>query len=119
MSVPHSLTARLAEADAADLAVVDMSYRLSGRRVEQGGAPQIDVDEDALARAADIMGLQLAHHRLLGEPEGRVAARSRGLDELDRNLDAPISIGRRSGRGPSDMLGPQAQYNLGAVGGGG
>ena len=65
--------------------------------------------------AAHIMGLQLGHHRLLGEPEGRVAARPGRLDELDRRLDARIAVGGRSGAGAPDMLGPEAEDDLGAV----
>src|SRR5579885_1906292 len=49
---------------------------LAGAGIEEGGAAQVDVDRDPLARPAHVMGLQLRQQGLVRQPEAGVAART-------------------------------------------
>src|SRR5260221_14516275 len=83
--------------------------------VEQAGATQVDVDRNLLAGPTDIVRLQLGHRRLAGEAEGRVGARARRLEQLDRRLYARRAVARLVGPGAAGVLRPEAEDDGSAV----
>src|SRR5271166_3112159 len=88
---------------------------LPSARVEQDGAPQIDVNANRLARAASVMRYKLGHRRLPRQAEGRVAARAGRLNKFDCRLDPGIAVGGRArGRAP-DMFRSKSKDDFDAI----
>src|SRR5262245_4707698 len=85
------------------------SNRLARLRIEDGRAGQVEVDGDALARPAHVMGLELRENRLAGQAEAGIAARACRLHQLDDRLEPGAAGGRRRARRAADMLWPEAQ----------